>query len=529
MVETLWDKITQFVSPEAGQARSRALNESIGYYIPPEMRGLLGLVADATPSAAYGRAAQASQEMVAPGRTPMQRIGSAGEMLSSTAEIAAPMAVAGRAGMPVAQAVQEGLLGFSAGADDAARMFMADEAGALTVAPLIGHHNLSPRGVQVASEIGGIPMPSMAVSRADYPLTNFGDISLLADPSMVSPSRTVTAWPTDVYTGRQPRGELQFANQKTATAAMKSDPAFGHMRDITYWMDATNSFGDANEMMKTAQLGAQSGIDPKAYDNMFDYVRDVRSRLGYSAYENAERMPGFEAYGEIDRVLYPSELFTPSGNRKRPSPYTLDTVMKRMSADRAYTAGSEGWDYGPGSFRAVVTPPFRSMSQMQAARERILPQDQMEPIKSAFSDAYDAVLADVNKAYTGRGWAEGPEAMREIVAGKTPTWFGDIPQQTRSSVLELADAARTLPTEYFEAKPRAAYGLGDFPAALVPEGDDASVSALRAAGVRDVLTYGSPEERLAFFKRFPALLFSMGLAAPMTGLLASEPEQGEQY
>jgi hypothetical protein len=124
MVETLWDKITQFVSPEAGQARSRALNESIGYYIPPEMRGLLGLVADATPSAAYGRAAQASQEMVAPGRTPMQRIGSAGEMLSSTAEIAAPMAVAGRAGMPVAQAVQEGLLGFSAGADDMGRRFV---------------------------------------------------------------------------------------------------------------------------------------------------------------------------------------------------------------------------------------------------------------------------------------------------------------------------------------------------------------------------------------------------------------------
>jgi len=124
MVETLWDKITQFVSPEAGQARSRALNEAIGYYIPPEMRGLLGLVADATPSASYGRAAQASQEMVAPGRTPMQRIGSAGEMLSSTAEIAAPMAVAGRAGMPVAQAVQEGLLGFSAGADDVGRRFV---------------------------------------------------------------------------------------------------------------------------------------------------------------------------------------------------------------------------------------------------------------------------------------------------------------------------------------------------------------------------------------------------------------------
>lgn len=121
MVETLWDKITQFVSPEAGQARTRALNEAIGYYIPPEMRGVLSFIGEATPSAAYGRAAQASQQMFAPGQTPMQRLGSAGGMLSSTAEIAAPFAVANRIGMPIAQAAQEGLLGFSVGAQDVGR------------------------------------------------------------------------------------------------------------------------------------------------------------------------------------------------------------------------------------------------------------------------------------------------------------------------------------------------------------------------------------------------------------------------
>jgi len=124
MVQTLWDSITEFLSPEAGQRRREALDEfgrDVGYYVPPEMRGLLGFTAEMTPSATIDRAAQAGGEMLAPGRTPMQRLGSAGEMLSETAGVAAPMAVATRAGMPVAQAVQEGLLGVSMAADDVGR------------------------------------------------------------------------------------------------------------------------------------------------------------------------------------------------------------------------------------------------------------------------------------------------------------------------------------------------------------------------------------------------------------------------
>ena len=395
-------------------------------------------------------------------------------------------------------------------------------------APLIGHHNLSPKGVEVSSSIGGIPMPSMAISRADYPLSNFGDITLLAKPGMVTPSRNTGVWPTDVYTGRQPRGELQFSNEKATTTAMKADPNFGHMRDISYWMGSTNGFDDANRMMQTAQLGARAGIDPKAYSGMFDYVRDVEAKLGYSAFEDAPSMPGFEAYGGVERVLYPKDMFTQSGNRRKPVPYTLESAMDRMSKERAYTAGSEGWDYGPASFRAIVTPPFKSMNEIQAARGSIVTPDQMKETKDAFSNAYGTILNDVNAAYRGRGYPEGTEAMRELAQGKNPTWFGDIPAQTRQDVRSLAEITRDLPTEYFEAKPRTAYRLEDFPAAIVPEGDIASAEALRSAGVREVLTYGTPEERVALFKRFPELLFSLGGAVAVPGLLAMQPNQGPQ-
>ena len=108
----------------SGQERTEALRllgRDLEYYVPPELRGILGFAAEMTPTATLERAAQAGGEMLAPDRTAMERLGSAGQMLSETAGVAAPMMVAGRAAMPAAQAIQEGLLGFSVAADDVGR------------------------------------------------------------------------------------------------------------------------------------------------------------------------------------------------------------------------------------------------------------------------------------------------------------------------------------------------------------------------------------------------------------------------
>lgn len=110
--------LLNFFSAEAGQRRRAALDQfgrDVGYYIPPELRGILGLAAEMTPTATLDRAGQAAQRAVDPSRTNMQRIGDVGTMLSETAGVAAPMVVANSVAMPASRAVQEGLLGFSMG------------------------------------------------------------------------------------------------------------------------------------------------------------------------------------------------------------------------------------------------------------------------------------------------------------------------------------------------------------------------------------------------------------------------------
>jgi GNAT superfamily N-acetyltransferase len=98
--------------------------------------------------------------MLAPDRTVGQRVGDLGAMLSETAGVVAPAMVAGRAAMPVAQAVQEGLLGFSMGADDMGRRFVErmNQPGPVPTmySNPVGFSDylkrVNPRGVRVAAE-----------------------------------------------------------------------------------------------------------------------------------------------------------------------------------------------------------------------------------------------------------------------------------------------------------------------------------------------------------------------------------------
>lgn len=376
--------------------------------------------------------------------------------------------------------------------------------------PMFGHHNTSAKGVEVASGLGGIPMPSMAISKVAHPLENFGDITLMAQPGMVTPSRDTNVWPADTYTGRQPRGDEEFSDPKSIKRAMQADPNFGHMRDITYWHDATNGVTDADEMMKTAQLGVARGIDPKKQASFHDYVSDVRRQLGYEAYKN-DHMPGLRAYGDIKRVLYPKDAFTASGNRKKPVDYTLENVMKRMKG--AAEAGSEGFNYGPGNFRAIHTPKFLNMGEIKSDRGLIIPSEQMKPIKSQFENAYSGLVEKLVQA-TGRkgfrAYDEAADALTDISKGRKHDWFGDVPPDLVAQVRELGRHASKMPTEYFEAKSKRAIPLSSFPAALVPKSDPESARRLTEAGVKKVMTYGSPEERVAMYRSQPDLMFKNG-------------------
>lgn len=107
------DSILNFLSPEAGQARRRKLDLALMELIPPEMRPQLGLVAEMNPVVSMERAGTAAGRVANPSLSGWERMAAAGDTLSNMAGVVGPAAAARRVGMPVANAVQETLLGMA--------------------------------------------------------------------------------------------------------------------------------------------------------------------------------------------------------------------------------------------------------------------------------------------------------------------------------------------------------------------------------------------------------------------------------
>jgi hypothetical protein len=113
----------------SGQERRRALDaldekigEGLRYYLgPTPIPQLLGFAAEMTPTRSIERASEASQRMLQPGLTPLQRAAAGAEMLGEVAAVGAPIAMGARGAMPMAEAAQEAFMGLSVPARAAAQ------------------------------------------------------------------------------------------------------------------------------------------------------------------------------------------------------------------------------------------------------------------------------------------------------------------------------------------------------------------------------------------------------------------------
>lgn len=128
--------LLDYFSREEGLKRREKLDSAIAeaarYYLGPTgLPERLGLIAEANPVQGVMRSMQAGRDVMSPTATPMERVGATGRMLSEVAAATAPSVAAYKGAIPAAQAVQEGLLGVSAGSKLAAKNFLADESGSV--------------------------------------------------------------------------------------------------------------------------------------------------------------------------------------------------------------------------------------------------------------------------------------------------------------------------------------------------------------------------------------------------------------
>lgn len=402
---------------------------------------------------------------------------------------------------------------------------LSDDAAKATAesAPLIAQHNIKPQGLLFAQDIGGLPMPSMAVSNVNYPLENFGGITLLGDSSMITPSRNVSTYAGDIYSGRQPRGDFEITSSpKQIVENLKSDPSFSHL-DLNRIFSLGDMYGGwgkskdevVNEVIQKLQAGKEAGVNPKDYEDLKSFYAAAKD-IPESSYIN---MGGVNDYGTAEYRLYPSDRYTSSGNLKRPQRYTAENALKMMQKEKAQLAGAEAQIGSAGQAQGVLRPSFGSLGDIQSARGLLT--NNMNPIKDAFEEAYNESLFNViERLHVSR--EKAANLIDDLSTGKSVSW-ANISSSDKSYIKSEIDGLRKavskMPAEYFESKLNRIVKPREFSAAVVPSADNRSADLLKQYGV-DVYPVGANETRQQVIEkaaREKGLLFSNPLATGAAG------------
>lgn len=397
---------------------------------------------------------------------------------------------------------------------------------------MIVHHNISPEKLARVEKVGGMPVPSVAISNVENPLTGFGNISLIGDKSMAIPSAKNPVYGFDAYTARTPEIDFKFDSKSVKNIDNYFSDVAGKIPSGEYYVDRLKQdwkYRFDSDIYKAKFLDEQGMLpDPKDFGkDTWKFTQEVNQRVRDSrpAYESwSANMDNTLAEAGVNPTERIFKGYTESGNR-RYADATLDNLVKEMKGG----AGAEGFFYGIGNIRAVATPKFKNFEQVKAARENIVSSKDFEPIKKKVNEAFENLTDRMRNLEGNNNYAYKPEdALYELGQVKNVNFldkiYKDVPEALKADVQIFMNKVKSMPTEYFEIKPQRAVQVSEFEGAIVPKDvPQKSIDYLKSQGIDKIYFYETPEERTQLFKKFGDKMFAMpALPLGATGLLDEE-------
>tara|TARA_R110002124_G_scaffold2984_1_gene20413 strand:+ start:423 stop:1793 length:1371 start_codon:yes stop_codon:yes gene_type:complete len=342
-------------------------------------------------------------------------------------------------------------------------------------------HGTSPEKLGLFNEIGGLPMPSMAVTQKDIPFS-WGDIDLIGKPENFNPATNSLndLYSADAYTIR---GKDPFKIPNKDAWKTFSDEFDGYGSNAAYLahkLANSSSKKDANpeayRMMSEFFEGRNGGgykkfaeensinipIKKDGRQNLVDLKYDILDNHG-AAYKKWSN-------GKIESYFKPEWNYLDDKNKVKL--YDADAMTKLMKKNRGQ--GTEGVEAGEGYERAMEARKFKSLDQAKQNKGLLL----------------EKKIAD--QKYSEMDYQDLP------------------------------------PTSYFESKPARTVGLNEFGGAIVPEGIDArTLKILEDRGI-PIERYTDEVSRLKARDKFQSQMFSNPAATMGAGILGNKIGQEPQ-
>lgn len=378
-------------------------------------------------------------------------------------------------------------------------------------AKLIATHNMSKEGLERALDLGGLVMPSMAITKfTDGPFTGYGEISFIGDAILANPTRTTDAYDRDAWTPIVNNIVHQF-----------TEGGAERLKALVEEAKQKNP-GDTNSY-SVYRMNIEKGMsdDPRSNTmavELFSILHDIpreqaRQNITYNWGEEKTEMHKQYLEWYNDKLLAETKAFiyegyTPSGNI-RLKPLTLDNLTAALKKQDRF-GRMTGDFFTPSDIIKMNLVRFKNIGEIRDAQGRLVSREEAhEAYKEIGSDFYN-LASELNKhnvkesTYTSSdqrlAWALIIEkgTLEERLAKQNLKNDAESVKKVEKFIKDV----KNIKVPYFEVKPRRAVKFYEFSGVILPKGKsyDNLAARLEEEGVLNIYRATTPEEKTAALK-----------------------------
>ena len=426
-------------------------------------------------------------------------------------------------------------------------------------------HNTKEDAIKSFDAMGGIPSPSMAVTKKDLDVHGFGDIQLIGKPNKFDPAVDPRnkIYSADAYTPRAPK-KIRLAKEDASERIRKDyDKYIDNMNDEQQLARVQDEFHNLAQKKPYYPENSTDSIE-RFFDksvakrkffkeqglNPVDYLGSERKKPFPQSKFNKWVAKEKDKYLSQDGVLQYWDEFEETTHTV---PYTLDNVVSHMKAE-TQRGGEAGIDtFGPNRLAALMSKELTSLSDVTAIKGRIAmqkfgPSDIQEEVNDVlikFAD--DLSLGPRNKHgeildhdvfYQAEQFKDAvgdslqysddiDDAIKSAYKFRlADDWGKEPPKSLLDDLTEVFVKNAERSRQYFEAKPMRAVDFDEFAGAIVPtKTSKETIDILKKRGLKVVVSDDKVKARNKFKKEMFSLV-PIGVGAGIAGGTLDEPLEG---
>lgn len=383
---------------------------------------------------------------------------------------------------------------------------------------LVAYHNMSADSLSKALKLGGLPVPSVAITNKDVEYNNFGDISLVIPKEVIDP-KTTPIFSRDAWTQTFPYIYKAWREENASALYDEMLPtleqlgmADGQLKALkdarVMGIDDSTSSDFVEKMFNKDEtkyyflttLGKEPKIkhakrkDGSTYIDTQKLREDVEKKINVKSTAKA-----YEAWKNDVREKLLGEPKIEVRGRK--VPLTLENVVNAMIGQQQ---NKQKGMFGntKGSVIAASAKRIKSMKSLKSEAETKISgdidlEDETNNTNAAYEEVkqnIDAFMNDMVEHYAYNSTFDAfNDALQVLITMQQKNKSFDVAARSadftptdemREKAEKLVEQISNLPVRYFEAKPQRAVDFKEIKAAIVPKGTDKGlIKELKSHGI----------------------------------------------